>query len=135
MNKRVYLVKNTLYFRDGKRRIDFVLVYKDLSDPQKEEKRKIFEANLKEEGLELELEDKSLSHDGKTYFLKIHSPWDLVTRYAEMMNIKIPLKKKRTEESLINLKIPKHLQKITLSMRHDILSHSQVLTVLYFLSK
>ncbi|XP_076372958.1 anoctamin-5-like [Tachypleus tridentatus] len=84
--------RSTLYFRDGKRKIDFILVYKDLSDPQKEEKRRIFEGNLKEEGLELELEDKSLSQDGKTYFLKIHSPWDFITRYAELMNIKIPLK-------------------------------------------
>lgn len=51
----------TLFFRDNKRRIDFVLVYKDLEDEEENQRRKVFEQNLVEEGLELEEEDKSVS--------------------------------------------------------------------------
>ena len=50
----------TLYFRDNRRLIDFVLVYKDSDDPDDSKKRKTFERNLQEEGLELETEDKSV---------------------------------------------------------------------------
>lgn len=45
------------------------------------------------EGLELELEDKDLSFDGKTWFLKIHIPWKTKTRYAAVMNMKFPTKR------------------------------------------
>lgn len=45
------------------------------------------------EGLELELEDKSLAFDEKTWFLKIHIPWKTETRYAEVMGLKLPTKR------------------------------------------
>lgn len=49
----------TLFFRDNKRRIDFILVYKDdEDDEEKADRRKVFQQNLLEEGLELEIEDK-----------------------------------------------------------------------------
>lgn len=32
------------------------------------------------------------SYDQKTYFLKIHAPWKVLTRYAEVMNMKMPIK-------------------------------------------
>ncbi|XP_076035437.1 anoctamin-5-like [Oratosquilla oratoria] len=82
----------TVFFRDNKRRIDFVLVYKDDEDLGAVERRKMFEKNLEEEGLELELEDKSQSQDGQTYYLKVHAPWDLLVRYAEIMKLKKPIK-------------------------------------------
>lgn len=45
------------------------------------------------EGLELELEHKDLSFDGKTWFLKIHLPWKTKTRYAALMGMKLPVKR------------------------------------------
>ncbi|XP_068222523.1 anoctamin-5-like isoform X2 [Palaemon carinicauda] len=87
----------TLFFRDNKRRIDFVLAYKEEDDPEKVERRRVYEQNLKEEGLELETEDKTQSQNGLTYFVKIHAPWDLLVRYAEIMKLKKPIKKDDTE--------------------------------------
>lgn len=43
--------------------------------------------------MELELEHKDLSFDGKTWFLKIHLPWKTKTRYAAVMGIKLPIKR------------------------------------------
>uniref|UniRef100_A0AAY4EE20 Anoctamin n=1 Tax=Denticeps clupeoides TaxID=299321 RepID=A0AAY4EE20_9TELE len=57
-----------------------------------QERRKIYESNLQRVGLELETEDKSESEDGKTYFLKIHAPWDVLTTYADVLKIKVPFK-------------------------------------------
>ncbi|XP_031702256.1 anoctamin-5-like isoform X1 [Anarrhichthys ocellatus] len=86
--------KDTVFFRDGVRRIDFVLSYVDDKDGEKkQERRRAFEANLKKEGLELETEDKSDSKDQKTYFLKIHAPWNVLARYAEILKVKVPFKK------------------------------------------
>lgn len=33
-----------------------------------------------------------MSYDQKTFFLKIHVPWKALTRYAEVMNLKMPTK-------------------------------------------
>uniref|UniRef100_A0AAY4EDL3 Anoctamin n=1 Tax=Denticeps clupeoides TaxID=299321 RepID=A0AAY4EDL3_9TELE len=84
--------KDSVFFRDGMRRIDFVIAYTDENDPKKQERRKIYESNLQRVGLELETEDKSESEDGKTYFLKIHAPWDVLTTYADVLKIKVPFK-------------------------------------------
>ena len=51
----------TLYFRDNKRIIDYVLVYKDDETEEAKERRSMFEANLQEEGLELETADKTVN--------------------------------------------------------------------------
>uniref|UniRef100_A0A7N6BHH3 Anoctamin n=1 Tax=Anabas testudineus TaxID=64144 RepID=A0A7N6BHH3_ANATE len=48
-------------------------------------------ANLMKVGLELETEDKS-SEDGKTYFVKIHAPWEVLATYADVLKIKVPFK-------------------------------------------
>lgn len=86
--------KDTVFFRDGLRRIDFVLSYVDDKDGEKkQERRREFEANLEKIGLELETEDKSESKDQKTYFLKIHAPWEVLAKYAGILNIKVPFKK------------------------------------------
>ncbi|XP_044050225.1 anoctamin-5b isoform X2 [Siniperca chuatsi] len=85
--------KDTVFFRDGVRRIDFVLSYVDDKDGEKkQERRKEFEANLVKAGLELETDDKSDSRDQKTYFLKIHAPWDVLATYADVLKIKVPFK-------------------------------------------
>ncbi|XP_052708961.1 anoctamin-4-like isoform X4 [Crassostrea angulata] len=85
--------KATLVFRDGKRKIDYVLAYEpeDNEDLKKEQRRNTFEKNLIEEGLELEHEGKETSKNGKTCFTKVHVPWETMLRYAELLNVKMPL--------------------------------------------
>ncbi|XP_071483515.1 anoctamin-4-like isoform X8 [Diadema antillarum] len=100
-----------LFFRDGKRRIDFVLAYRKMESEEREEKRvrkrANFQANLKEEGLELEEEtseppepkdDDPNAHDGRTFFVKVHAPWDLLARYAEELKVKMPIEQNNMEE-------------------------------------
>ncbi|XP_053801842.1 uncharacterized protein LOC128789698 [Vidua chalybeata] len=63
--------KDSIFFRDGVRRIDFVLSYVDDLNKEWEkklERRKEFESNLQKAGLELETEDKKESEDGKIFF-------------------------------------------------------------------
>ncbi|KAM4617454.1 anoctamin-5 isoform 1-T1 [Discoglossus pictus] len=88
--------KDSIFFRDGIRRIDFVLSYTEdpnkESDKKKMERRKEFEKNLQMSGVELETEDKKESENGKIYFVKIHAPWEVLTTYAEVLNIKVPIK-------------------------------------------
>ncbi|XP_076585624.1 anoctamin-5b isoform X1 [Chaetodon auriga] len=85
--------RDTVFFRDGVRRIDFVLSYVDDKDGEKkQERRREFEANLEKAGLELETEDKADSKDQKTYFLKIHAPWEVLATYADVLKIKVPFK-------------------------------------------
>ncbi|XP_058460055.1 anoctamin-4 isoform X2 [Malaya genurostris] len=90
----------SLMFRDGRRKIDMVLCYED--DDQgvmtelealKGHQRKIFQQNLVKEGLEYEIEHKSQAFDEKTYFVKIHIPWRTESRYSEVMNMKLPVKR------------------------------------------
>ena len=58
ITKELVAKRETLFFRDGIRRIDFVLAYKDNLEDHKLDKRVTFEKNLEEEGLEIEYEDK-----------------------------------------------------------------------------
>ncbi|KAM7003000.1 anoctamin-3 isoform 1-T1 [Tautogolabrus adspersus] len=83
-------VSSGLFFRDGKKRIDYILVYKK-SSPQVE-KRCTFEKNLRAEGLMLEKEPSLTNND--IMFVKIHAPWDTLCKYAEQMNIRMPFRKK-----------------------------------------
>ncbi|XP_039298885.1 anoctamin-4 isoform X1 [Nilaparvata lugens] len=94
--------KDNLFFRDGRRRIDLLLVYEEedieevgvLSEQETvfQETRRQFHKSLEKEGLELELEGKQNSFDQKTYFLKIHVPWKVMRRMAEAVNLKMPTK-------------------------------------------
>ncbi|KAF4081317.1 hypothetical protein AMELA_G00159960 [Ameiurus melas] len=77
-----------LLFRDGKKRIDYILVYKK-SSPQVE-KRCTFERNLRAEELMLEKEPSLTNND--IMFVKIHAPWDTLCKYAEQMNIRMPFR-------------------------------------------
>nr|XP_012220988.1 PREDICTED: anoctamin-4 isoform X1 [Linepithema humile] len=92
-----------LYFRDGHRRIDMVLVYQEENEgvmteieARRREQRRVFQQNLLKEGLQLELEPKENSFDGKTYFFKLHIPWKIKVQYAEVMGLKLPTKKFKT---------------------------------------
>lgn len=87
-------------FRDGRRRIDMVLCYEEENEgvmteleAKRREARKTFLENLIKDGLELEIEDKSQAFDEKTYFVKIHLPWKSEMRYAEVLNLKLPVKR------------------------------------------
>ncbi|KAM8890656.1 anoctamin-3 isoform 7-T7 [Spinachia spinachia] len=79
-----------LFFREGKKRIDYILVYKK-SSPQVE-KRCTFEKNLRAEGLMLEKEPSLTNND--IMFVKVHAPWETLCKYAEQMNIRMPFRKK-----------------------------------------
>lgn len=92
-----------LYFRDGHRRIDMVLVYQEENEgvmteleARRREQRRVFQQNLLKEGLQLELEPKESSFDRKTYFLKLHIPWKIKVQYAEVMSLKLPTKRFKT---------------------------------------
>ncbi|CAG0920337.1 unnamed protein product [Notodromas monacha] len=95
----------SLFFIDGIREIDFVLAYKDYrydtDEEMKAEEQRIFEKNIKDAGLQIERVDKRYSKDGKTYFIKIHAPWDVLTRYAEVLNIRMPIKVKQKIKYII----------------------------------
>lgn len=62
-------------------------------EAKRRDRRRIFLENLVREGLELELEDKSQAFDEKSYFVKIHMPWRTENRYAEVLNLKLPVKR------------------------------------------
>ncbi|KAF6735236.1 Anoctamin-6 [Oryzias melastigma] len=89
----------SLFFNDGVRRIDFILVYED-EDKKEFEKRSMymrrkrrreyFEASLVKMGLELEATP-SVVND-KLMFVKVHLPWDVLCTYAEVLHIKLPIR-------------------------------------------
>ncbi|XP_037704201.1 anoctamin-6 isoform X2 [Choloepus didactylus] len=90
---------NSLYFNDGQRRIDFVLVYEDESrkennkkgsNEKQRRKRQAYESNLICNGLQLEATRSVL--DDRLVFVKVHAPWEVLCTYAELMHIKLPLK-------------------------------------------
>uniref|UniRef100_A0A1A8K498 Anoctamin n=1 Tax=Nothobranchius kuhntae TaxID=321403 RepID=A0A1A8K498_NOTKU len=79
-----------LCFSDGKSRIDYILVYRKSSSQS--EKREVFERNIRAEGLHMEKEASLTNSD--VIFLKLHAPWDVLCRYAELMNIRMPFRRK-----------------------------------------
>ncbi|GAB1299770.1 Anoctamin-6 [Apodemus speciosus] len=90
---------DSLFFTDGQRRIDFILVYEDESkkennkkgtNEKQKRKRQAYESNLICHGLQLEA-TRSVSDD-KLVFVKVHAPWEVLCTYAEIMHIKLPLK-------------------------------------------
>lgn len=81
----------SLFFADGERSIDFVIVWRTVEDPVEENlnqvKRAIFEDNLINEGLELERESIEQIH-----FTKIHTPLEVLRRYSEILKLRMPMK-------------------------------------------
>ncbi|KAL7039822.1 hypothetical protein ACKWTF_000129 [Chironomus riparius] len=91
---------DSLFFRDGRRKIDMILCFEEeydgaMTEQQaiQREQRRVFHDCLIKEGLDLEIEDKSQSFDEKTYFVKIHLPWRAESRYAEVLNLRLPVKR------------------------------------------
>ncbi|XP_029438252.1 anoctamin-3 isoform X1 [Rhinatrema bivittatum] len=80
-----------LFFKDGKKRVDYILVYKKSS--AQIEKRSTFEKNLRAEGLMLEREPAITNSD--IMFVKVHCPWETLCKYAERMNIRMPFSLQR----------------------------------------
>ncbi|KFW94251.1 Anoctamin-6, partial [Phalacrocorax carbo] len=102
---------DSLFFSDGQRRIDFVLVYEDeskkmarkRSDRKKQKrKRQAYESKLITNGLQLEATRSVL--DEKLVFVKVHAPWEVLCTYAEVMHIKLPLQPNdlKTRDSTFN---------------------------------
>ncbi|XP_075456791.1 anoctamin-4 isoform X2 [Ascaphus truei] len=81
---------NGLFFSDGKCRIDYILVYRKSS--LQSEKREIFERNIRAEGLHMEKESSITNSD--IIFMKLHAPWEVLGRYAELMNVRMPFRRK-----------------------------------------
>lgn len=90
----------SLYFSDGERLIDFVLVWREDEDDDpkqvesKREKRAIFEENLFIEGLEIETESFESLH-----FTKIHVTIEVLRRYSEILKLRMPMKDVSSERS------------------------------------
>lgn len=79
------------FFLDGKRSIDFILVWKQHDNDRVEgsrcHNRLIFEQNLIAEDLELEKESiESIN------FVKVHAPIKVLLRYAEYLKLRTPIK-------------------------------------------
>ena len=93
----------SLYFEDGERVIDFVLVYikgreEKERDGTKKQIRKQFASSLMEEGLQME---RVKSSESGLKFVKLHAPWDVLIRYAEVMKLKMPMKQIETSWRLV----------------------------------
>uniref|UniRef100_A0A3B4BL81 Anoctamin n=1 Tax=Periophthalmus magnuspinnatus TaxID=409849 RepID=A0A3B4BL81_9GOBI len=77
--------KDTLFFNDGIRRIDFILVYED------EDKKEMIVKTYFSSCMGMELEATRSVVDEKLMFLKIHMSWDVLCTYAEVLHIKVPI--------------------------------------------
>lgn len=97
-NACLYLLPQTYRrFNDGSRSVDFVLAYKGEDvDEVAASKRRIFEANLMSEGIQLEYYKEQWVH-----FVKLHAPVEVLYRYAEILKIKMPLKIIPGQEQII----------------------------------
>ncbi|XP_061396870.1 anoctamin-2-like [Musca vetustissima] len=93
----------SLFFDDGVRSIDFVLVYKINQqasvEDQHEEKRHIFEMNLIAEGLEIE---RACKEKEQIYFVKVHAPLEVLRRYAEILKLRMPMKELKCNVKLLS---------------------------------
>ncbi|CAH1119327.1 unnamed protein product [Phaedon cochleariae] len=77
---------STLFFSDGKRRIDFVLVYKsNLHEGDKLNKFETYIENLQKSGLNIEIE--KFTVDPSVSFVKIHAPESFVDSYADICDV------------------------------------------------
>ncbi|XP_036366055.1 anoctamin-4 isoform X3 [Octopus sinensis] len=79
-----------LYFEDGVRRIDYIIAWNKHSKKMTESQnaRSTFHDNLKKEFLELEVD----TSDSEIHFMKIHAPFKVLCRYAELLKLKVPMK-------------------------------------------
>ena len=104
---------SSTYFRDGRRKIDFVLVYEETTrsggrsssissaihevggDKKRSTKleawRQRFMTNLRKTGLDMEEEVIESSNKKLVYFIKLHATWPVLCHYAEELNMRAPL--------------------------------------------
>ncbi|XP_028393643.1 anoctamin-7-like isoform X1 [Dendronephthya gigantea] len=81
------------FFKDGKRRTDFVLVYLEGDKPpppRHAEFRQTFLENLAKSQIEFE-EDVTQDRKTKVHFIKLHVPWEVLLFYAEELSFRAPL--------------------------------------------
>ncbi|XP_065061399.1 anoctamin-7-like isoform X1 [Rhopilema esculentum] len=87
------------YFRDGLRKIDFILVYTEdnekPADPKHLEYREKFLANLRKSHLDME-EEVTEDKNTKVHFIKCHCPFEVLKFYAEEMSFRAPLELRST---------------------------------------
>ena len=43
------------------------------------------------------------SQDGKTHYVKIHAPWEVLTRVAELIGLKMPIKVRNTPKTMFQV--------------------------------
>ncbi|XP_071441866.1 anoctamin-1-like [Hetaerina americana] len=107
----------SLYFSDGIRSVDFVLVW-SIHGYESEnttlaqltanaDKRAIFENNLILEGLELEPAFEESSTFGLC-FMKIHAPKNVLRRYSEILKLRMPMKEVPKNDIKIGRRNPFH---------------------------
>ncbi|XP_052243649.1 anoctamin-1-like isoform X2 [Dreissena polymorpha] len=99
--KRIKTRGRNLLFDDGESCIDYVLAWqvpKKVNEASglAEKARENFEKNLLDEGLKLEY-DKS---DEDVHYVKVHAPWEVLTRYAEILKVKMKMKKTIVAEGI-----------------------------------
>lgn len=101
---------SSLFFADGLRSVDFVLVWKKLlpsndeersdvlqqrdhdevakKEGERDDRRETFEEHLIGEGLQIERE----IVDDEIHFVKLHAPLEVLRRYAEILKLRLPMK-------------------------------------------
>ncbi|KAH8256409.1 hypothetical protein KR032_006344 [Drosophila birchii] len=106
-------INASLFFEDCIRSIDFVLAYRinphEPTETENTEKRRVFEANLASQGLEVEASQKDQICFVKVRaklkrnpfrecliinlnYLQIHAPLEVLRRYAEILKLRMPMK-------------------------------------------
>lgn len=106
-------INASLFFEDCLRSIDFVLAYRisphEPTETENSEKRRVFEANLANQGLEVEASQKDqicfvkVGRNLMKYlfrgcskidsnYLQIHAPLEVLRRYAEILKLRMPMK-------------------------------------------
>ena len=89
------------FFLDGIRQIDYVLVCTTTVDEHKVKRRLVFENDLMNTGVELEVDEQNIlgDRDRKYRFVKLHAPRVLLLHMAEYMRVKMPIKECDIETS------------------------------------
>ncbi|XP_065912183.1 anoctamin-7-like [Dysidea avara] len=100
--------EETIFFEDGKRRIDYILTY-TIADKERDEKhaddqdkrkrkRETFLGKFDAYGLEYETQDCSESPDRVTFFVKVHARWEALLEGAEKLNLRMPFQESTLRE-------------------------------------
>ena len=78
----------------GEDNVDFVLVWDAHSSSARSDEalrtRRVFESNLEQEGLVLSRYE---HFETGLHFVKIHAPTEVLKRYAEILKLRLPMKK------------------------------------------